>query len=138
METVYLFSVNPFTPPSEEVASGADVRARITLHEGNGSLINQPPIEVDDTIQVVGFGSTVEIATEDTAEAAVTLVSERSALGRQEAYMLLSIIGELRIGTSPRPVMAARPIIPTRILADAGWRGNLTGPGPRTCLAGPW
>ena len=32
-----------------------------------------------------------------------------------EAYMLLSIIGELRVGTSPRPVMATRLIVPERL-----------------------
>jgi hypothetical protein len=36
----------------------------------------------------------------------------RTGLDRQEAYMLLSIIGELRLGTSPRPVMATRLIVP--------------------------
>ena len=34
--------------------------------------------------------------------------------------MLLSIVGELRIGTSPRPVMAARLIMPLDTLAAAG------------------
>ena len=35
--------------------------------------------------------------------------------------MLLSIIGELRVGTSPRPVMATRLIVPEEQLA----RGRL-------------
>ena len=30
----------------------------------------------------------------------------RTGLNQEEAYMLLSIIGELRVGTSPRPVLA--------------------------------
>ena len=40
-------------------------------------------------------------------------------MDRREAYMLLSIVGELRIGTSPRPVMAARLIIPRAVIAAA-------------------
>jgi hypothetical protein len=32
----------------------------------------------------------------------------RTGLSREEAYILLSIIGELRFGASPRPVMATR------------------------------
>lgn len=43
-------------------------------------------------------------------------------MSRQETYMLLSIIGELRIGTSPRPVMAARLIIPKETLRAAGYK----------------
>jgi hypothetical protein len=37
--------------------------------------------------------------------------------------MLLSIVGELRIGTSPRPVMAARLIIP-RPIVEAAAKGR--------------
>ena len=39
--------------------------------------------------------------------------------------MLLSIIGELRVGTSPRPVMATRLIVPEEPLRAAGWSGEL-------------
>ena len=35
------------------------------------------------------------------------------------------IIGELRVGTSPRPVLAARPIVPEEQLRAAGWSGDL-------------
>jgi hypothetical protein len=44
---------------------------------------------------------------------------------REEAYMLLSTIGELRVGTSPRPVMATRLIVPEEQLRAAGWKGEL-------------
>ena len=39
--------------------------------------------------------------------------------------MLLSIIGELRLGTSPRPGMATRLIVPEEQLRAAGWNGEL-------------
>jgi hypothetical protein len=45
----------------------------------------------------------------------------RACITREEACMLLSIIGELRIGTSPRPVMATRLIVPEAQLREAGW-----------------
>ena len=41
-----------------------------------------------------------------------------SSLGN--SYTLLSIVDELRVGTSPRPVMAARLIIPRGVLVSAG------------------
>ena len=48
-----------------------------------------------------------------TPHAALDFAVARTGLvDRQEAYMLLSIIGELRLGTSPRPVMATRLIVP--------------------------
>jgi hypothetical protein len=39
--------------------------------------------------------------------------------------MLLSIISELRVGTSPRPLMATRLIVPDEPLRAAGWNGEL-------------
>jgi hypothetical protein len=48
-----------------------------------------------------------------------------NGLGREEAYMLLSIIGAMRVGTSPRPVMATRLIVPEEQLRAAGWNGEL-------------
>jgi hypothetical protein len=39
--------------------------------------------------------------------------------------MLLSIVGELCVGTSPRPVMAIRLIVPEEPLRAAGWDGEL-------------
>ena len=63
-------------------------------------------------VHFVGVGPSVEKATEDAARRAVDFTVARTGLGREEAYMLLSIIGELRIGTSPRPVMATRLIVP--------------------------
>jgi len=68
---------------------------------------------------VIGLGPTVEAATEDCARGAVELVVSRTGMDPREAYMLLSVIGELRIGTSPRPVMAARLIIPQSVLSAA-------------------
>jgi acetamidase/formamidase len=67
----------------------------------------------------------VEEATEDLARRAVDFAVARTGLSREEAYMLLSIIGELRVGTSPRPVMATRLIVPEEQLRAAGWNGEL-------------
>jgi hypothetical protein len=39
--------------------------------------------------------------------------------------MLLSTIGELRVGTSPRPVMATRLIVSAEQSRAAGWKGEL-------------
>jgi hypothetical protein len=60
-----------------------------------------------------------------TPHAALDFAVACTGLDRQEAYMLLSIIGELRVGTSPRPVMAIRLIVPEEQLPAAGWNGEL-------------
>jgi acetamidase/formamidase len=59
-------------------------------------------------VHFVAVGPNIEEAIEDNALRAVDFAGVRTGLGREEAYMLPSIIGELRVGTSPRPVMATR------------------------------
>jgi len=49
----------------------------------------------------------------------------RTDLDREEAYMLLTIIGQLRVGASPRPVMATWLIVPEEPLRAAGRGGGL-------------
>ena len=88
----YLFSVNTRTPPTMTVGSGEEVTIEVRGAAGH----------------FVGVGPSVEEATEDAARRAVDFAVARTGLSREEAYMLLSIIGELRVGTSPRPVMATR------------------------------
>lgn len=123
-----VFFADPHAAISDGIISGtgvecdATVRARIGLDRHR--TLDRPIVEVDDTVQVLGFGPTVEMATEDAARGAVDYVAGRTGMDRREAYMLLSIVGELRIGTSPRPVMAARLIIPQAILAAAGLAGG--------------
>jgi len=73
----------------------------------------------------LGSARNVEEATEDAARRAVDFAVARTGLSREEAYILLSIIGELRVGTSPRPVMATRLIVPEEPLRAAGWNGEL-------------
>ncbi|HXG04307.1 MAG TPA: acetamidase/formamidase family protein [Candidatus Binatia bacterium] len=115
-----VFFADPHAAISDGIICGTGVecdctvRARITLEKGRAP--ERPVIEVDGTVQVLGFGPTVEAATEDAARAAVDYTVARTGMDRREAYMLLSIVGELRIGTSPRPVMAARLIIPRQVL----------------------
>ncbi|MCE2474730.1 MAG: acetamidase/formamidase family protein [Alphaproteobacteria bacterium] len=125
-----VFFADPHAAISDGIITGtgvectATVTARITLvhdHE-----VSHPIIEHEDSIQFVGTGSSVEAATEAAAEHAVTYVAANTNLDREEAYMLLSIVGELRIGTSPRPIMAARLIVPRETLMETGWSGPVT------------
>jgi amidase len=119
-----VFFADPHAVISDGIISGtgiecsARVKARIGLNRA--TRIERPIIEQADTVQVLGWGPTVEAATEDAARGAVDFVASRTRLGREEAYMLLGITGELRVGTSPRPVMCARLMIPREVLSSAG------------------
>jgi acetamidase/formamidase len=87
--------------------------------------IDRPIIDHQNTVQIVGTGPSAEAAIEDASRGAVDFVASRTELSRRDAYMLLGIVGDVRIGTSPRPVMAARVIIDKDVLRSAGWNGDV-------------
>jgi len=64
-----VFFADPHAAISDGIVTGtgvectSTVRARITLHKGR--VVERPIVEVDETVQVLGFGPTVEAATED-------------------------------------------------------------------------
>lgn len=122
-----VFFADPHAAISDGIISGtgvecsSTVRVRISLDKQRP--VERPIIEQEALIQIIGTGPTVEAATEDASRAAVKFVARHTDLDPEEAYMLLGIVGELRIGTSPRPVMAARLMIPRQVLNDAGFKG---------------
>ena len=105
--------------PSYAGAYGGDFDQR---DAGQGSRVFLPVL-VEDAL--VFFGDPHAAISEDAARRAIDFTIARTGLSREEAYMLLSIIGELRVGTSPRPVMATRLIVPEEQLRAAGWDGEL-------------
>lgn len=124
-----VFFGDPHAAISDGIITGTgiecsmNVRARINLLKNRA--LERPIIAQGEAIHFVGVGPSVEEATGDAARRAVEFSVARTGLSREEAYMLLSIIGELRVGTSPRPVMATRLIVPTEPLRAAGWSDEL-------------
>ena len=129
VEDALVFFGHPHAAISDGIITGTgiecsmSVRARITLLKRR--VLERPIIAQGGAVHFVGVGPSVEEATEDAARRAVDFAATRTGLSREEAYMLLSIIGELRVGTSPRPVMATRLIVPEETLRAAGWNGDL-------------
>jgi amidase len=129
VEDALVFFGDPHAAISDGIITGTgiecsmNVRARINLLKDR--VLERPIISQGGAVHFVGVGPSVEEATEDAARRAVDFTVARTDLDREEAYMLLSIIGELRIGTSPRPVMATRLIVPEEQLRAAGWNGEL-------------
>jgi amidase len=124
-----VFFGDPHACISDGIISGTGVecsmrvRARITLLKDK--TLERPVIEHGGALHFVGIGPTIEDATEDAARRAVDFAAQRTGLSPSECYMLLSIIGELRVGTSPRPIMATRLIVPEGPLKEAGWDGKV-------------
>jgi hypothetical protein len=99
-----------------------NVRARVTLLMNR--VLERLIIAQAGAGHFVGVGPNVEEATQNAARGLSTLPSpERPRPGG--GCIMLSVIGELRVGTSPRPVMATRLIGPEEQVRAAGWDGEL-------------
>lgn len=96
---------------------GATVTLRVTVTRPG--VLDRPVIETVDTLQIVGVGPTLEEAARDAARAAVRYLTRTTRLGAEDAYILCSLVGDFKIGTSPRPVMAVRMVLPKTVLAQA-------------------
>jgi len=94
------------------------VTLRVTVERPG--FLDRPVIETAETLQVVGTAPTLEDAMRDAARAAVRYLTRATRLSAEEAYMLCSLVGDFKIGTSPRPVMAVRLVLPKAILAQTG------------------
>jgi amidase len=129
VEGALVFFGDPHACISDGIISGTGiecsmaVRARITLLKDR--TLERPIIDQGNALHFIVVGPTIEEATEDAARRAVEFTVRHTDLGAEEAYMLLSVIGELRVGTSPRPIMATRLIVPRPALEAAGWTGEV-------------
>ena len=94
----------------------ATVTLRVTVERP--AFLDRPVIETADTLQFVGTGAGLEEACRDAARAAVRYITRTTPLSGEEAYMLASLVGDFKIGTSPRPVMAVRIVLPKAVLAQ--------------------
>ncbi len=118
-----LFLADPHAIIGDGIACGtglecdATVTLRVTVERP--AFLDRPVIETADTLQVVGTGPSLEEACRDAARAAIRLITRTTRLTPEEAYMLASLVGDFKIGTSPRPVMAVRIVLPKGVLVQA-------------------
>jgi amidase len=78
----------------------------------------RPRIETAEALHIVGFGPDLDTAARDAVEQGVAYLATEKGMDQEDAYMLLSLVGDLVIGTSPRPIMGVRLILPKVILSQ--------------------
>ena len=84
----------------EVTGNGVEIEADVTatIQLSPGSSRNWPWIEVDGQIHTVGFGPTLQQAVNMACEAMIELLTERLAVSRTEAFMLVSVQGDCHVG----------------------------------------
>jgi len=83
----------------------AEVRVRVDLVKGAG--IRRPRIECADSWITTGDGPTIGEAIRVAADEMASLLMERLGLAPEEAYMLLGLRGDMRVGQCAEPSMIA-------------------------------
>jgi amidase len=117
-----LFGVgDPHAAISDGIACGTGVECAATARlrfEVLPRPIARPRIETPDALHIVGFGPDLDTAARDAIEQGIAYLATEKGMDQEDAYMLLSLVGDLVIGTSPRPIMGVRLVIPRGILAQ--------------------
>ena len=117
-----LFGVgDPHAVISDGIACGTGVECAATARLRFDVLpvtIARPRIETPQALHIVGFGPDLDTAARDAIEQGILYLAREKGMDEEDAYMLLSLVGDLVIGTSPRPIMGVRLIIPKAIVAQ--------------------
>jgi amidase len=114
---------DPHAAISDGIACGTGVECAATARlrfEVLPRPVARPRIETADALHIVGFGPDLDTAARDAIEQGIGYLTGEKGMDEEEAYMLLSLVGDLVIGTSPRPIMGVRVVIPKAILSQLG------------------
>jgi len=114
---------DPHAVISDGIACGTGVECAATARLRFDVLprpIARPRIESPDAVHIVGFGPDLDTAARDAVEQGIAYLATEKGMDEEDAYMLLSLVGDLVIGTSPRPIMGVRLIVPKAIVNQLG------------------
>ena len=112
---------DPHAIISDGIACGTGVECAATARlrfEVLAKTVARPRIETPTALHIVGFGPDLDTAARDAVEQGVVYLVEDRGMDEEDAYMLLSLVGDLAVGTSPRPIMGVRLVIPKAVLAQ--------------------
>jgi amidase len=112
---------DPHAIISDGIACGTGVECAATARlrfEVLPETVARPRIETPTALHIVGFGPDLDSAARDAVDQGVAYLVESRGMDAEDAYMLLSLVGDLVVGTSPRPIMGVRVVIPKPVLAQ--------------------
>jgi amidase len=114
---------DPHAVVSDSIACGTGVECAATARLRFDVLprtIARPRIETAQALHIVGFGPDLDTAARDAIEQGIAYLAHERGMDEEDAYMLLSLVGDLVIGTSPRPIMGVRLVVPRAVLTQLG------------------
>ncbi len=119
-----LGDVHALQGDGETSGQGIETAAEVTLRVRvlTQGLSAQPYLYKDGALMVIVSAETLDLAAKQAVEETAQLITRHSSLGYDEARMLLSLIGDLRVGQIVNPWKTMRMSFP---LASVPWNRPL-------------
>jgi acetamidase/formamidase len=93
------------------------VTARVRLEVHKGATLVRPRAETPDAYLTLGAAPTFEEAARQCLEDMLELITERTGLGRSDAYALASVAVDIRVNQLVnRPMIGVRAVLPRAVL----------------------
>lgn len=105
----------------EICVTGVEVPAKVTLkvHVLNESSLKRPLIETEDEWMSIGNGKNVEEAARQASLDMMEIIQQKLGFSREDAYMFLSAVGDLRISQLVDPLVTVRMAVSKKYLKEA-------------------
>jgi amidase len=117
---LYAGDVHAVMGDGEVCGTGVEIRARLTLTvsvwKGRPASMNWPRVETADAIMVVAADKPLEAAARLACQDMLLWLEEEYGLKRADAYLLFSLVGDLRICQIVNPLYTVRAVMPRRYL----------------------
>ncbi len=114
-----LGDVHAVMADGEICGTGVEARAEVVLSADivKDMVIDGPVIETDTLWVFIHSDQTVEAAARRAATSAATFLQRELAIAFEDAYMLLSLVGDHRISQLVNPLVTVRVLVPKSVLA---------------------
>jgi len=102
----------------EACGTGVEVSATITIKVDvlRGSIIKRPLVETKDSFMTIGSAEKLEEAVKIAARDMASIMSHSLKISFEEAYMLLSAAGDVKVSQIVNPLRTARVRVPKDII----------------------
>lgn len=118
---LYAGDVHAVMGDGEVCGTGVEIAATLTLtvslHKGRPKSMNWPRVETGDAVMVVAADKPAEAAARLACRDMIAWMEE-GGFSRSEAYLLFSLVGDLRICQLVNPLYTVRAVMPKRYLSD--------------------
>ncbi len=118
---LYAGDVHAVMGDGEVCGTGVEIPSRLTLtlsvRKGRPAAMNWPRLETADSLMVIAADKPAEAAARLACKDMLMWMEDEYGFTRADAYLLFSLVGDLRICQLVNPLHTVRAVMPKRYLA---------------------